>query len=73
MVTFQKFMVPEVTVRPPSGRWTSRSVDRGGGYNKGLIDVQQQWRGKQWENGMLRICYILSVNSKKKPRFEYPE
>ncbi len=38
MVTFQKippsakiFMVPKVTVRPPSGRWTSRSVDKGGG------------------------------------------
>jgi hypothetical protein len=24
-------MVPKVTVRPPSGRWTSRSVDKGGG------------------------------------------
>ncbi len=38
MVTSQKFspsakifMVPKVTVRPPSGRWTSRSVDKGGG------------------------------------------
>jgi hypothetical protein len=27
----QKFIVPKVTVRPPSGWWTSRSVDRGGG------------------------------------------
>ncbi len=39
MATFQKFspsaknfMVPKVTVRPPSGRWTSRSVDKGEGY-----------------------------------------
>ncbi len=27
-------MVPKVTVLPPSGRWTSRSVDKGGGYPK---------------------------------------
>ncbi len=37
MVTFQNFspsakffLVPKVTVRPPSGRWTSRSKDKGG-------------------------------------------
>ncbi len=37
MVNFQKFspsakifMVPHVPGRPPSGRWTSRSVDKGG-------------------------------------------
>ncbi len=52
MATFQKFspsaknlMVQKVTVRPPSGRWTSRSVDKGGYMTKMVTSMR--WRQRQ--------------------------